>query len=184
MATINKRRRLLITIVVIFLLSAFLFSFITNNNRMITEWLKEQWLEILIAFIFAIVAGVIIHYIYIRIKTKHKFEQNTILMKPRSVLAMLILPNNNEIKITEPEKIVGREDFVGAIPADDLQFIGRKHFKIIKMDNGLYIEDLDSANGTKLNGDEIKGAGRIELKDGDEILVADILKLRYVHFQG
>jgi len=41
---------------------------------MITEWLKEQWLEILIAFIFAIVAGVIIHYIYIRIKTKHKFE--------------------------------------------------------------------------------------------------------------
>ena len=107
MATINKRRRLLITIIVFFLVSAFLFSFSPNNDRMITEWL--------IAFIFAIVAGVIIHYIYIKIKTKHKFEQDTILKKPRSVLAMLILPNNNEIKITEPEKIVGREDFMGAI---------------------------------------------------------------------
>ena len=151
---------------------------------MVIEWLREKWLEIIIAFIFAIVAGVIIHYIYIKIKTKHKFEQKTILMKPRYVMAMLILPNNYEIKITEPEKIVGREDFVGAIPADDLPFIGRKHFKIIKMDNGLYIEDFNSANGTRLNGEEIKGKGRKELKDGDIILVADVLQMRYVHFQG
>ena len=151
---------------------------------MVIEWLREKWLEIIIAFIFAIVAGVIIHYIYIKIKTKHKFEQNTILMKPRSVLAMLILPNDYEIKITEPEKIVGREDFVGAIPADDLPFIGRKHFKIIKTDNGLYMEDFNSANGTRLNGEEIKGKGRKELKDGDIILVADVLQMRYVHFQG
>ncbi|MDO8724438.1 MAG: FHA domain-containing protein [Candidatus Methanoperedens sp.] len=177
MVTTNKRRKLLI-IAGIFLLSAILFSFL------ITEWLKEQWLEILIAFIFAIVAAVIIHYIYIIIKKKHKFDQDTILMKSRSVLAMLILPNNNEIKITEPEKIVGREDFVGAIPADDLQFVGRKHFKIIKMDDRLYIEDLESANGTKLNGDEIKGAGRKELKEGDIILVAEVLQIRYVHIQG
>lgn len=155
----------------------------TNNNKLISEWLKEQWLEILIAFIFAIVAGLIIHYMYIRIKAKHKFEQNTILMKPRSVMAALILPNNNEIKITEPEKIVGREDFLGAIPVDDLQFIGRKHFKITKMGDGLYIEDLDSANGTKLNEQEIKRVGRKELKDGDEILVADVLKMRFTHFQ-
>lgn len=184
MATINKRRRLLITIIVFFLVSAFLFSFSPNNDRMITEWLKEKWLEIFIAFIFAIVAGVIIHYIYIKIKTKHKFKQDTILAKPRLVLAMLILPNNNEIKITEPEKIVGREDFVGAIPTDDLQFIGRKHFKIIRMNNGLYIEDLDSANGTNLNGDEIKGAGTKELKDGDIISIADVLQMKYIHFQG
>ncbi len=172
------------TTVVISLISILFFLFITNNIKLIIEWTREKWLEILIAFIFAIVAAVIIHYIYIRIKTKHKFEQKTILMKPRSVLAKLIMPNNNEIKITEPEKIVGREDFVGVIPADDLQFIGRKHFKIIKMDSGLYIEDLDSANGTKLNGEEIRGAGSKELKESDEILVADVLQIKFAYFQG
>lgn len=150
---------------------------------MVIEWLKELWLDIIIAFIFAIVAGIIIDYIYKKSKKKHKFDQDTILMKTRPVLAMLILPNNHEIKITEPEKIIGREDLVGAISADELQFIGRKHFKIIQMDNVLYIEDLDSANGTKLNGEEIKGNGRKELKDNDIILVADVIQIRYVHFQ-
>lgn len=141
--------------------------------------------EIFYAFIFAIIAGVIIHYAYIKIKPKPKIPKivdNTIVRpKESSVLARLILPNNNEIKIKEfeNEKIFGREDFVGAIPADDLQFIGRKHFRIIKTDDGLYIEDMESANGTKLNGEEIKGSGRKKLNNGDEILVADVLKITF-----
>jgi pSer/pThr/pTyr-binding forkhead associated (FHA) protein len=130
----------------------------------------------------AIVAGVIIHYAYIKIKPKPKIDNKTIPIT-KAVLARLVLPNNTEIKILENETIFGRFNFVGAISADDLQFIGREHFKIMKMDDGVYIEDLDSVNGTKLNGEEIKGDGRKELKDGDKILVADVLKMRYAHVQ-
>ncbi len=175
----NLKKRLLIIIAAISLLISFVFSFVGINK--IIDWLKERWLEIFIAFIFAIIAG----YVYEKIKPETKISQKTIFIKPRTVLAKLVLPNNNEIKImnSEKEDVFGREDFVGVIPVHDLQFIGRRHFKVLKMDDGLYIEDLDSANGTKLNGEEINGAGRKELKDGDEILVADVLKMRYVHFQ-
>lgn len=76
--------------------------------------------------------------------------------------------------------MLGRQNFMGAISADDLQFIGREHFKIMKMDDGFYIEDLGSENGTKLNGEEIRGAGKKKLNDGGEIVVADVLKMKYV----
>lgn len=140
------------------------------------EWLREQWLEIIIAFVFAVLA----HYIYTKIKPD-KLSLKTILIKPsHTILARLILPNNNEIRILENEKIFGRHNFEGAISADDLQFIGRKHLRIMKLNDGLYIEDLGSANGTKLNGDEIKGAGSKKLNNGDEILVADVLNIKFV----
>lgn len=132
------------------------------------------------AIIFAIAAGVLIHYIYIKIKPEPKMLQKTIPARPRKVHAKLILPNNNEIKITDAEKIFGREDFMGVFPIDDLMVIGKKHLKIIKMLNGTYIEDLNSQNGTKLNGEEIKGLGRRNLNGGDEIMVANLLKTRYM----
>lgn len=179
MAKRNLKKGLLVG-VVIFLIVFITFILFGVGLHKTAEWLRERWFDIIIAFIFAIVAGVVIHYVYIKIKPKLKIEQPTILLKKqRPILARLILSNNNEIKITESEKIFGREDFLGAIPSDDLQFVGRNHFKILKMDDGVYIEDLDSANGTKLNENEIKGAGRKKLKDGAKIRVADVLDLEY-----
>ena len=98
---------------------------------------------------------------------------------PKS-LAKLVLPNNREIEIREEERIFGREDFRGVVSDEELQFISRKHFKIMRMNDEIYIEDLDSKNGTMLNREEIKGWGRRKLEDGNEILIAKILKIRYV----
>lgn len=179
MAKKNLKKGLLVGVVIflIFFITFILFEVGLNKTA---EWLRERWFDIIIAFIFAIVAGVVIHYVYIKIKPKLKMEQPTILLKKqRPILARLILSNNNEIKITESEKIFGREDFLGAIPSDDLQFIGRQHFKIIKTDDGRYIEDMDSANGTKLDKREIKGSGQQKLEDGAKIQVADVLDLEY-----
>jgi len=48
-------------------------------------------------------------------------------------------------------------------------YVSRKHAKI-SFENGVYvIEDLNSTNGTFLNGDDIKGKGKLPLKDDDEI---------------
>jgi len=144
-----------------------------------TEWLSERWIDIFYAIIFAIAAGILIHYIYIKIKPEQKILGKTIPFKPGKVLAKLVLPNNIPIKITDGEKILGREDFMSVYPIDDLMVIGKKHFKIIKTSNGTFIEDLKSQNGTKLNGEVITGSERKILTDGDEIIIADMLKLEY-----
>ncbi|MCZ7398880.1 MAG: FHA domain-containing protein [Candidatus Methanoperedens sp.] len=136
-------------------------------------------MEIFLAFIFAIIAGVIIHYSYIKIKPEPKLSGKTIYKGQMPALAALILPNKKEIKITKFEEIFGREDFEGVIPDNKLQFIGRQHFKIIKNDDGRYIEDMDSANGTKLDKREIKGSGQQKLEDDAKIRVADVLDLEY-----
>jgi len=179
------KRRLLTTIAVIFIVIVFI-TFLLGEYKTVAEWLRDQWLDLFYATVMALTAGIIIHYIYIKIVPKPVTLQNTEYKKPpelnepRKIVAKLILPNNNEIKITKDEKIFGREDFVGVVSSDDLLFIGRRHFKIIRMDDRLYIQDLDTKNGTKLNGEEIKGLGRRELKGGDEILVAKALKIRCV----
>lgn len=177
------KRRLLNAIVSISIAMPFITSSAVGTDKAVTEWLREQWIHIFYAVIFAIIAGIIIHYVYTKIVPKLKLLQKTIEMnsKPRPVLAKLVLPNNNEIEITEDEEVFRREDFVGVIPLDKLIHITRRgHFKIVRMDDGIYIEDLNTKNGTKLNGEEIKGLGRRKLMNGDEILVAKVLKIRYV----
>lgn len=100
--------------------------------------------------------------------------------KPRKLLAKLVLPDNKELKINEYERIFGREDFVGSIVVDDLLFLGKQHFKLTFMDDGFYIQDLDTKNGTIVNGEEIKGMGKIKLRDKDEIILAKVFKIRYL----
>jgi len=110
------------------------------------------------------------------LREKPTVEAEHVTLKP---LAKLVLPNNREIKIREEEKIFGREDFRDVVSDDELQFISREHFKIMRVNDEIYIEDLDSKNGTELNREEIKGLGRRKLKDGDEILVAKVLKMTF-----
>ncbi|MDO8727293.1 MAG: FHA domain-containing protein [Candidatus Methanoperedens sp.] len=145
----------------------------------ISEWLSESWIDIFYALVFAIAAALVIDYIYKKIKHEPKILQKTIPARSRKLSAKLLLPNNNEIRISNIENILGREDFLGAISGDDLLYIGKKHFKIIKLEDGQFIEDLNSQNGTSLNGEEIKGSGLKKLNDNDEIMVANILKIRY-----
>lgn len=177
------KRKLLNKKVIIYIVIAFLTLLLAGKYKKVTEWLKDQWLELFYAAVMAVIAGVIIHYIYIKIAPKPKGLQPTMLKDPensRTIPAKLILPNNTEIKITEDETIFGREDFVGAVSSKDSLYIGKKHFKIIKVDDRLYIEDLNTKNGTTLNGEEIKGLGRKELKGGDDILVAKTLLIKCI----
>lgn len=161
----------LIALVIIILLIVFQDAFL--------DWLNSRWLDILIAAILAIIAGLIIEVIYRKYAPKSKFSKTTLVMKPRKKLAKLILPDNNHLTITQYERIFGREDFVGVLIADQLLFIGKKHFKLTRLDDGFYIEDLNTKNSTRINGEDIKGLGKIKLKNNDRILLADTLNLLY-----
>ena len=126
-------------------------------------------------------------------------ERRTLVGGTRIGVALyrLRLPNGVEIPVTEPIKVFSRETFEKyGVPPEALQFIsGEKrswilqmftgerrggHFRIFLRGNKWYIEDLNSTNGTLLNGKEIKGKGPQELKNGDIISPAGVLDLKFI----
>jgi len=95
------------------------------------------------------------------------------------VRARLILPDNREISMAVRARWIGRDDLNGVVSEHSVIYISRRHF-IIRFENGqYYIEDLDSTNGTRLNGAEIKGKGKFALANGDLIEVAEVVAFSF-----
>lgn len=57
--------------------------------------------------------------------------------------------------------------------------VSREHIRIYRSGDTYYIEDLDSKNGTWLNGSQLKGTSA-PLRDGDEIQIALAVKITFV----
>ena len=69
------------------------------------------------------------------------------------------------VRVRKRETLVGRQKGCDIrIPSDD---VSRRHCLLMIEKGTLTIEDLNSANGTFVNGDRVKG--RLKLKPGDEI---------------
>jgi hypothetical protein len=82
---------------------------------------------------------------------------------PAARAARLVLPDGSEILLKESERVIGRGDFDRAVAAEELKYISRQHHCISFQEGRFYVEDQGSANGTKINGKEIKGQGRRSL---------------------
>lgn len=143
--------------------------------------LDNKSFDIILAVLLAIIAGLAIELIYRRFSPKSKALQTTMTHCPDGTdsFAKLVLPNNNNIIVNGAERILGREDFLGVISTDKLLFIGKEHFKIIKESGCFYIQDLNTKNGTMLNGEPLKGFEKVKLEDGDTIMVAKSLTIKY-----
>ncbi len=72
---------------------------------------------------------------------------------------------------------LGRSDFQSVLPADKADRISRQHIEVVKDNGQHYIEDRNSTNGTRLNGQAIKGTGRRPLNDGDTVELAGAISL-------
>jgi len=73
----------------------------------------------------------------------------------------LINGNNNNMRIIT----VGREIGNDIVISDD-SFVGRHHLQLIKDEAGVFfVRDLNSTNGTFVNGQRIKGESKIEETD-------------------
>ncbi|WP_162909944.1 FHA domain-containing protein [Aggregatilinea lenta] len=58
--------------------------------------------------------------------------------------------------------------------------VSREHIRIYRgTDNSYYLEDLDSKNGTWVNGKQVK-ATTVPLRDGDEVQIALAVKITFV----
>jgi hypothetical protein len=78
--------------------------------------------------------------------------------------------------LNKSEFVVGRgEDCQVVLP--DRQ-VSRRHFRIVRDENGYSVEDLGSKNGTYVNGAAVRGS--VQLQDGDEIQVALSVRLLFV----
>jgi pSer/pThr/pTyr-binding forkhead associated (FHA) protein len=51
--------------------------------------------------------------------------------------------------------------------------VSRPHARISAVDGGYWIEDLGSANGTQVDGQPIKGMGKVRLEPGQKIGISD-----------
>lgn len=171
------KRKILAIMGLIFVVFIIFIVIYSNNN--VFYWAQNQWLNLFYSFILAIIAGIFTAYAYIRFKPKNKISERTLRIKPKKILAKLVLPGGNQCIIKEYERIFGREDFLGIILGDKLNFIGKKHFKVTKMDDGFYIEDLNTKNGTWLNDEDIRGLGKKKLGNNDKISIANVLKIKY-----
>lgn len=61
-----------------------------------------------------------------------------------------------------------------AVPVADLIYISHQHLTIASEGGRYTVTDLDSLNGTRVNGVEIRGQGKKPLEDGDRITIAGV----------
>lgn len=172
----SKTENISVIVIISILIISYLILYIISPVSLF------MWSDIFYAITMALIAGLIVKYAYNKQSNKAKLFKTTVTppTHARKSLAKLILKDEYEFLIESYEKIFGREDFLGISAPDDLLYIGKEHFKIFKMDDGFYIEDLKTKNGTILNGKEIKGIGKQKLKNEDNLLIAKILEIRYV----
>ena len=74
-------------------------------------------------------------------------------------------------------KPLGRRDFQTLTSPDKAELISRKHILVTYENSQYQIEDLNSTNGTKLNGSEIRGTGKHTITSGDTVELAGALNL-------
>ena len=93
--------------------------------------------------------------------------------------ARLVTAGGGELSIRGGAMPLGRSDFRSLATPDKADLISRKHLTMEYENGDYYVEDTNSTNGTRLNGESIRGKGRQLLRNGDTIEVADALKLTF-----
>lgn len=94
---------------------------------------------------------------------------------------VLIIRDNNDLParhwLMEKDDIVLGRGEECDLTLDERQ-ISRQHIRVYKDGNKFYVQDLESKNGTWVNGTQLKGSR--ELADGDEIQLALVIHLQFI----
>lgn len=95
----------------------------------------------------------------------------------------LISDTGAEFPLRYDDNLIGRAS-EGTVPAVDLTAadasgsVSRRHARIGKDDSSVYVEDLGSSNGSRLNGQPLRSGMQAPLNDGDVVLFGS-LQFRY-----
>jgi DNA-binding winged helix-turn-helix (wHTH) protein len=100
--------------------------------------------------------------------------------KPDAERPILIIQDENQPaqhwSMSKDSLILGRGEECDIVLAE--RQISRQHIRIYKERDVYHIQDLDSKNGTWVNGQQLKGTR--ELQDGDEVHVALAVRIRFI----
>lgn len=115
----------------------------------------------------------IIRMIFLDIRTMYKKKSGGL---ADAYLKLINLRHDLDFAVEESyeierEEIIGRGKKCGISIAD--KYMSAKNSRIFKTAGKFYIEDLDSTNGTYLNGEPL-GDKAVELLDGDKITVGRV----------
>jgi serine/threonine protein kinase len=87
---------------------------------------------------------------------------------PLPEVALVLVKTGQQIRLNKPENIIGRSaDCEIKLKAAD---VSKQHCRLVLKPDGVAVEDLDSANGTFVNGEAVR---RADLQHGDILKVAD-----------
>jgi pSer/pThr/pTyr-binding forkhead associated (FHA) protein len=101
------------------------------------------------------------------------------------------MPDGSQIEITPSERRIGRSDFFKYLSQEEMKYISREHVTVFKEGEKYFVQDgkttvqeKPSKNKTWLisgeqQKEEITEKGRRELKDGDQISIADAVILSF-----
>jgi DNA-binding winged helix-turn-helix (wHTH) protein len=92
-----------------------------------------------------------------------------------------VLLDDRNIQLREGENLIGR--IPEALLYINSAQVSRRHARIIVGKSEAYIEDLDSKNGTSVNGRRVHG--RVSLEDGDRVFLGDaIVAIQFIAAGG
>lgn len=92
----------------------------------------------------------------------------------RPSIALISRDKTKKIMVDRRELILGqKEEFCDACIKDDSN-ISRRHCKIEHINGRNYVTDLNSTNGTFVNGNQISPSQRVEIAPGDNLRLADL----------
>ncbi len=83
---------------------------------------------------------------------------------------------DNQWILAQDSAVIGRGEECDIVLPE--RQISRQHVRIFKEDDAYYVEDLESRNGTWINGQQLKGTRR--LYDGDKIDLALAVHLEFI----
>ncbi|HEV7225950.1 MAG TPA: SpoIIE family protein phosphatase [Pirellulales bacterium] len=90
---------------------------------------------------------------------------------------MAVLQALNGLNAGQLFPLAGKRAVLGRHPDCDIVLdigaVSRQHAQILLVENDFYVEDLESRNGTFVNGEPIKGRQRLE--ENDQVRVCDLL---------
>lgn len=87
-----------------------------------------------------------------------------------------------KFNLFDEESLIGRKkaNFKQTVAIEDAA-VSTRHLMIVRRADGTaVVRDLDSTNGSKLNGKDLKGGAEEVLKEGDEITIGEFTKIKVV----
>ena len=99
-----------------------------------------------------------------------KLEATTVLANGGTLTRV---KNGDKLEIRVQEILVGRDSNSCSFWISGNTNIGRKHAKFLVKNGTTYVVDLNSTNGTFVNGTKLQPNVEVALKDGDKITLAD-----------